>query len=551
MVGLAMAGRVEGRFVFHHIDTSDGLSDNTVKCITQDDRGFIWFGTFNGLCRFDGVDFSIFRHNPNDSFSLINNRISAILANENGIWAGTDGGLNFYSYKDNKFYSCERISAAGKKQKIDQSIKSITEIGDEIFVLLTDGNLYVKKQNLFFEECTFMPDTYCMSVAPYKDNFLLAHTRNGLYLLNIKNRRTVSKLLYESNEASHSIYYSRNRNTVYVAYGLGSATETFRVTAENRLERTDAPAPANAKLVNDYNDYTLFATDGKGLLCYNQGIITDYMPKNSNIQSDAIFSLFTDKDNNLWVGTYRGGVNIYSSQYERFLSLTVDKKQITHNIVTAVWVDENRIFAGLDGGGLNIYERKTGKSSFFTTQNSRIAGDNVLSLSKDETYLWLGIYNKGLCRFSLADNTFKTFALPPSEKTGYNTVWEIKDDGCGNIWTFGPNVYRFNKQTEKFTLINTDEGYFVSSMTFDGDALWIGSVRNGLYKLNREKGEVLAHYTKKSGPLSVINNVIRYVFVDSNQNLWFVADNAGLFAWTKSSKKSPLTALKTDLPTKM
>jgi hypothetical protein len=81
--------------------------------------------------------------------------------------------------------------------------------------------------------------------------------------------------------------------------------------------------------------------------------------------------------------------------------LTVDKQQLTHDIVTAVWVDENRIFTGLDGGGLNIYERKSGKSSSFTTQNSRIAGGNVLSLSKDETYLWLGIYNKGLCRFSL------------------------------------------------------------------------------------------------------------------------------------------------------
>jgi ligand-binding sensor domain-containing protein len=121
------------------------------KCITQDNRGFIWFGTFNGLCRFDGVELSIFRHNPNDSLSLLNNRVSALLATEYGIWTGTDDGLNFFSFEDNRFYPCEWISVAGKTQKMTQGIKSVVSVGNKVFVLYLDGKLLVGKQERTFE----------------------------------------------------------------------------------------------------------------------------------------------------------------------------------------------------------------------------------------------------------------------------------------------------------------------------------------------------------------------------------------------------------------
>jgi signal transduction histidine kinase/DNA-binding response OmpR family regulator/ligand-binding sensor domain-containing protein len=533
-------------FVFRDIDTSDGLSDNTVKCITQDNRGFIWFGTFNGLCRFDGVEFSVFRHNPNDSLSLLNNRVSALLPVENGMWVGTDEGLNFFSYEDNRFYPCEQISTAGKTQRIKQSIKSIVAINEKIFVLVA-GKLFVRQHNQTFEKCDYNPDTYWMSISTYKDKFLLAHARNGLYLIDTENQTIADSLLYEVNTVSDVVFYSHNRDIIYIGYGLGNATETFKINNGKCLERIAVYAPAGIKMITDYNEKTLFATDGNGLLCYNQDIVIAYTPKNSNILSDAIFSLYVDKDNNLWVGTYRSGVDLYSNQYERFLSLTVSNKQLTHNIVTAIWVDNGQIFAGLDGGGLNIYDVKSGKVSSYTTQNSRIAGDNVLSLAKDEEYIWLGIYNKGLCRYSLSEHTFRTYRLPPSKNVEYNTIWEIKDDGNGNIWTLGTNVYLFDKKAETFTLINKQEEYYVSGMALDGNEVWISSIKNGLYKLNQKTGDVLQHYTKESKPLSITNNVTRHVFVDSKHNVWFVADNAGLYKLNEKQEEITCYGIKNGL----
>jgi signal transduction histidine kinase/DNA-binding response OmpR family regulator/ligand-binding sensor domain-containing protein len=523
-------------FVFHHFDVSDGLSDNTVKCITQDNHGFIWHGTFNGLCRFDGVEFSVFRHNPNDSLSLLSNRISALLAVEDGLWVGTDEGLNFFSFEDYRFYPCQYSSDPAMKdtQTMATDVKSIVAIADKIFVL-SNGNLFIHKQGCGFELSDYQTESNWTSITAYKDEYLLAHAWDGLYLLDTENRKVVSKLLYKSNAIDDIVFYSRNRNTVYVGYGLGYATETFRVNAANRLERIASDAPSDIKSIIDYNDGILFGTDGKGLMCYDHHLLTAYTPQNSNIQSDAVFSLFVDKDNNLWVGTYRGGVNLYSLHYESFKSLTVNNKQLTHNIVTAVLTDGNKIFTGLDGGGLNVYDTKSGKLSSYTTQNSRIEGDNVLSLAKDEKYVWLGIYNKNLCRFSLSDNTFKTYPLPP-RKSMFNYIWEIKDDGNGNIWILGENIYCFNKKEETFTKLNKEEIHG-SSMAFDGDAVWISSVKNGLYKLDGKTGDTLRHYTKKSKQMPLVSDVLRYLFIDSKHNLWFTADNSGLYKLDEEKEK--------------
>lgn len=100
---------------FKVFDTSDGLPDNTVKCITQDTLGFIWMGTFNGLCRFDGINFVTYKHNPEDEHSIANNHIEAILATGADLWIGTESGLNRYSFEEDRFYPCYVQSADGEK----------------------------------------------------------------------------------------------------------------------------------------------------------------------------------------------------------------------------------------------------------------------------------------------------------------------------------------------------------------------------------------------------------------------------------------------------
>ena len=123
--------------VFKVFDTSDGLPDNTVKCITQDSLGFIWMGTFNGLCRFDGKEFITYRHNPADENSIANNHMEALLATGADLWIGTENGLNRYDFAKDCFHPCHIQTPEGEKQ-LSSPVRNIidcggvTEYGSEI-----------------------------------------------------------------------------------------------------------------------------------------------------------------------------------------------------------------------------------------------------------------------------------------------------------------------------------------------------------------------------------------------------------------------------------
>lgn len=90
---------------FKVLDTQNGLPDNTVKCFAQDKQGFIWMGTFNGLCKFDGVGFTVFKHHQDDENSIVNSHVETLLATDSLLWIGTEGGLGYYSYEENRFFS--------------------------------------------------------------------------------------------------------------------------------------------------------------------------------------------------------------------------------------------------------------------------------------------------------------------------------------------------------------------------------------------------------------------------------------------------------------
>lgn len=522
---------------FKVLDIQNGLSNNTVKCITQDKQGFIWLGTFNGLCKFDGNDFTVFTHQNNDSLSIINNHVEALLPVENGMWVGTYEGLNFYSYNENRFHACElRLSTTETKMMVSP-IKNIIKSKGKIFVLDIYHDLFVWKDNLVFEKYDCGTDVDWLAITSYKDNLLLAHTTKGICLIEPEEAKIISQLnLPQKISDDNIIYYSKNRNLIYIGYGIGYNSESFGINSELEIKKLDEPVPSDVKSIIDYGNKTVFGTDTNGLIVLSTAGEKRFIPQNSNISSDAIHSLFVDRDQNLWIGTYRGGINLYSDRYNWFKLLTMSNGELTHNVVTAIYSSNNYLYIGLDGGGLNIYDKITGKVTAYTTENSAIAGNNILSISGDEQYLWLGIYGKGLCRFSLTEHSFKTFVLP-SVNGGMNKnhLWEIKDDGRGNIWIVGENIYLFNKKKRCFTTKNGLNEIHASGIIFDENVIWISSTRSGLYKIDRVTGEVLKHYSVESNNWLIDSNIVWYMFMDSKHCIWFSTEYSGLYKLDEST----------------
>lgn len=205
-------------------------------------------------------------------------------------------------------------------------------------------------------------------------------------------------------------------------------------------------------------------------------------------------------------------------------------------MVTAVISQKERLYVGLDGGGLNIYDMKNDKLLKYATHNSGISGDNLLSLSVDEEFAWLGIYGKGLSRYSLSGHTFKNYALPSvNGKESANRIWQIRDDGEGNIWIIAEDVYCFHKKSETFTVVDNLSNLNALNIIFEGDAIWLCTMGHGLYKFDRKTTEPLEHYFKESEKTPIPGNMIRYMFIDSRNQVWFSIEYAGLYKLDQSS----------------
>lgn len=512
-------------------DTSDGLSDNTVKCITQDSLGFIWIGTFNGLCRFDGINFVTYRHHPDDENTIAHNQVEAILAADGNLWVGTEKGLNRYSFGENKFHACYKQTKSGEEQIITSAIRTIICCNGKVYVL-AGNELLVHSQGNLFTVCDYGKNMSYLAIANYKEDRFIAYTTDGLYLLNVTkgvieswfplyNQPTYSNTLY------NTLYYSVTQETVYMGTGIGYTGKAFKFIPSQGFKELSGFTLSDIKTAIDYEGSVLLGTDNGGLVEIKNERVARVTPQNSSISCDAIHALFVDKDGALWVGTYRGGLNYYSPSYDWFHSLSMKNGALSHNFVTAILPDKDKIYIGTDGGGLNIYDKTTGKTIHYTRQNSGIAGNNVLALCKDSKYLWMGIYERGLCRFSLSNHTFKHYDLSPLNKEhNANQIWDIRQDETGRIWILGTVLLVFNPMNEEIRQI--ENIYYASGIAFDNEFVWISTTSFGLYKLDKKSNAILTHYYKGSGEYPLESDVVRYIFMDSSKHLWLSTDS-GLF----------------------
>ena len=519
-----------GAYNFKKIDIADGLSNNTVKCITQDVNGFMWFGTYDGLCRYDGVNFRIFRNDKNDPFSLRNNFITSILECDSGLYIGTKTGLDFLSFNDYKFYSCTYTNGVDQPQKIDGFIRKIIAVNDRIIILSGTRGLLTSRSLTSFGKLQLrkeMPTFFAIS--NYNENQILGHSSNGLYIIDLLKADISSQVLYGKNMLVDDIYYNQKQDRIYVGYGIGEKSRAFRedngVLKELKLE-----IPEGVKCMLEYNGYMLFGTDGNGLVKTDQKENITLNPATSNISSDAIYSMFCDKENNLWVGTFRGGINLYSKRNDWFKSLTTGNSNLKHKFVTSFFRSSGgKLYIGTDGGGLNVYDPQMGVVRAFDTDNSNISGNNVLSLAGDENYIYLGIYGGSLNRYNPVEKSFTKYALPvyPGNPEKEN-VWVIKDDNRGNIWIGAEaGLFCFNKQKETIFIVNSSIRN-ITEITFDNSSIWISTNGKGLYETDFS-GNILKHYHQDSDDFKIPNNIVRYVFIDSKEQVWFGTEYNGLF----------------------
>lgn len=495
-----------------NFDIKQGLPDNTINCIAQDNRGFVWTGTTNGLAQFDGLFFTLFRYSNTNSTTISNNNVHSLLSTDTGLYVAADFGVDFYSYSDIRFHRSQIIGL----RKTCHSFISLTKTKSSVFVVDDDGHIYRSAigEARFHGVATGAP---VQAIASDGD-CLFAVMRGSVAVLSADGSRVLSRVsLKPSPSDTYNASYCRNTRRLYVGRGVDEPGLAFDVTG-GKLHEASEPVPSSLKTACDYEGGVAFATDGHGVILRRNGTDRLITEDNARICGDAIYSLLPDRNGNLWIGSYRKGLTLYSAHRDIFALLSEQAGTLPYNIVAAVAAQGDNIYIGMDGGGMGVYSVAQRSTVTYTSQNSQLWGDNIVSMTADQRTVWMAVYNRGLSAFDIATHKITNYPLPLVSKRG-DVIWTIVDDGNGNIWVGGRDLFVFNKQTHKFRVVRKFVGSLCQSLCRSGNYIWLGN-DNGVYKIDSRTLRTVKHYDMSTPGMNLPNDKVRYVYADSKGRVW-------------------------------
>lgn len=550
---------------FKHIGIDAGLSNSTIECILQDHRGFIWFGTRDGLNKYDGEHITVYRHDK-DSSSLSDNFIRHIYEDRNKkLWIGTSNGLNRFDPESNKF---KRYPSAlnNKKSSGNNDVRAVEENESGLWIATSGGplNLLDKKNNTIRHFDYHANDIH----TDRKGNLWLA-TDKGLYRFD-KNRSAFQMIEGLSNynllviaEATDGNLWLGTEEQGMIGYN----PDTHDIRLYKHEEKNNNSLGSNlvrAIIVDKENNLWIGSING-GLDHFNPKTKTfkNYQNEPGNalsLSQRTVSAIFRDRQNNLWVGTHRGGVNLYTPGSERFrlVQQELNKNSLSYNDVKAFYEEpDGNLWIGTDGGGLNFYDKATHRFSHYKFDPFRpasLGSDAVLNIMEDRFHqLWIGTWAGGLNLMDRSSGTFSRFMNNPADLSSIssNYVQKIFEDSKGNLWvgTYYGGLNLMDRASRKFTRLiqgaaNTRiSGKNIISINEDAQQnLWIGTDDGGLNCYNLQT-KIFRHYflNEEKRP------DLRIIFIDSKKRLWI--GQAGLYLFNPAKNSFSIYTTRAGLST--
>ncbi|KIO51628.1 hybrid sensor histidine kinase/response regulator transcription factor [Flavobacterium hibernum] len=533
-------------YYFKHFQVEEGLSNNTVLTSLQDEDGFMWFGTKDGLNRFDGYRFKTYRSNGNPIHSLGSNYIQSLHEYKGVIWVGTDKGLYQYNKKTDEFTVLN--------EAINDRINDINhdKNGNIWFI---SGNILYKYSTIKKETKTFNPNKYFIVTSISRDvnDQIWASSLNKIY------RYSEENLSFENIPITPPVNSANFRITVIYALDKNNiviGTQDDGVLVYNIPNKTtsclqfSSKNPVYVRQFKKKGDDELWIASESGVYVYNlKTKVNVNLKKNYNdpyaISDNAAYSITIDKENGIWIGTYFGGINYHQKQYTQFKKYFPQKGQnsISGSAIREIHKDDKGdLWIGTEDAGLNRFNPKTQQFTSYLPNGSKngVSYYNIHALMPRKDKIWVGTFEHGLD--VLDRNTGAVLkhysANNPSSGLRSNFIFSFyqnKKDELIVITTMG--LYKYNEQNDNFdTLKIFPETTHYTNYKEDSDGnLWAGSYRDGLFYYNpkTKKKEVFIYDYKN--PNGISNNSINYIFEDSSKNLWFATEN-GLDLFDKKTR---------------
>lgn len=514
---------------FQGYTMEDGLPQNFIDCILQDSKGFMWFGTWSGLCRFDGYSFKLYRRETEEYSSVSNNFIHSLSEDLNGnLWIGTDAGLNIYQYDLDTFTV---FNEGDRWQKdLSRSITAIAGAQDGSMWLGTGSGLchvYIDRESRITHLEAF-PIGRPVSVIPGSVvNYLLSDSHGDLWICTDSSISVLdpatgnARILGSSPGTQGNNFY--NVKCVYEDTGgdfwIGAQLGLWKYDPDSgKFDHfTHDPMDASSLVHNYVMSVTedafgniLVGTFG-GLSIYGQEDSSGFVNYTENplsqhsLTNDVINCLYRDRSQNIWIGTERGGINEYNAlntQFEYFEHEINKENGLSNNVINAILEDEDNIWIGTSGGGLNRYIKENGTYRNYRYRATEVPAfsDFISELHRDESgNLWVGTWGAGLFRLVNQGQPDEAFVQYPFDPDGAGLVSafisSMASDDKGNLWigTYD-GLDRYNPETDTYNHFTTESGRRmmlsrIGILLFDHDEnLWLGT-EHGLLKMKFGPGQ--------------------------------------------------------------
>lgn len=564
-------------YTLRSLQVEDGLSQNMVYCVIQDRDDYIWIGTQDGLNRYDGNSFKVYK--KTDGSGLFNDGVCSLNEDHDGnIWVGTIAGLHIFNPSNETFRFVPLRDISGNP--IDGLVRDI-EFGPEgeAYVAIADTCLIRIGRDFTSRQISLGEKGRGINIRDLQTdsagNLWIASYAGGLLELQGKDLDKIKQYPFKGKSGQMFTKVKPLDNETLLVGSVDYGVLKFHL-RNKTFTNVDGMGAGDVNFVHDI----LVASDGRVWVGAENGVhISDpsgitrlvHTADISNpISDNAVFCLTEDIDGGVWIGTYFGGVNYYSpysSLFQRFVPVPGENRLRGKNISEFCLAGDGSIWIGTEDAGLHRFYPDEGRF-----ESGFLPAGNIHALKIIDNKLWVGSYGQGLFVLSQNGRNYRKYSLDsegggPGGNSAYSifkdlsgTIWigterglfqynasadrfyrvaedliyshvnDILQDFYGRLWfaTMGQGVFRLDPETGIWLSLGDMDPYISCMLEDSAHDIWLGTEDSGIIYYNHKTGESERRWTEEDG---LPNNMIYMLLEDNSGGIWG-STNHGLFHLT-------------------
>ena len=543
---------------FSYISINEGLSQSTVFSIDQDQRGNMWFATYDGVNKYDGYSFTVYQHNEEDPNSIANDISRIVKTDSQGrVWIGTRDGLSYYDEEKDKFRNFF-YEKKGKRQQIN----GIAEISPEQLLISTQEGLtmFDIKESKFVDDSfsTAMHKLIASALYRQGDIIYIGTPVDGLYSYSIPQKK-LEKITPITETKQIQAILQQSPTRIWVATeGAGllllnpktKEVKAYHHSSSNPKSissnyiRSLALDSQNRLWIGTFNDLNIYHEGSDSFVSYSSSPV-----ENGSLSQRSVRSIFMDSQGGMWLGTYFGGLNYYHPIRNRFKNIQriPYKNSLSDNVVSCITEDKDKnLWIGTNDGGLNLYNTKTQQFTHYILQEDEreigIGSNNIKAVYVDEqkSLVYIGTHAGGLTVLHRNSGKMESFNQLNSQLVNENVYAILPDKGGNLLLGTLSALVSFNPEKKSFTTIDKEkDGTPFTSQRItilfrdSHKRLWVGG-EEGISVFQQEGIEI------EKVPIlpesSVTKTFTNCIYEAANGIIW-VGTREGFYCFNEKEKK--------------